>query len=266
MNKTELLTRLARDGEERMLLARTMDKLELAGRRNIPAHTAFLSPQERASVEMLINASGHPSHLFYGGFEGAERTICVFLPDWQAPEDWLADGEDFPICALRCTFPEDAGLTHRDFLGSILGLGLDREKVGDLLVGPESCDVLVLRELSDYLLQNLDSAGRARLSVRPLPLSGLQPPPLQVKCIRDTVATPRLDAIVAAAFSTSRGKAADLISAGRVQLNYRECTKAAKLVEAGDTLSCRGLGKAVVTQLGGRSKKGRVLVELERYL
>ena len=80
------------------------------------------------------------------------------------------------------------------------------------------------------------------------------------------MATPRLDAIVAAAFSTSRGKAADLISAGRVQLNYRECTKADKLVEAGDTLSCRGLGKAVVTQLGGRSKKGRVLVELERYL
>ena len=125
MNKTELLTRLARDGEERLLLARTMDKLELAGRRNIPAHTAFLSPQERASVEMLINASGHPSHLFFGGFEGAERTICVFLPDWQAPEDWLA-GEDCPISALRCTFPEDAGLTHRDFLGSILGLGLDR--------------------------------------------------------------------------------------------------------------------------------------------
>ena len=71
MNKTELLTRLARDGEERMLLARTMDKLELAGRRNIPAHTAFLSPQERASVEALINASGRPPHLFYGGFEGA---------------------------------------------------------------------------------------------------------------------------------------------------------------------------------------------------
>ena len=62
MNKTELLTRLARDGEERLLLARTMDKLELAGRRNIPAHTAFLSPQERASVEALINASGRPSH------------------------------------------------------------------------------------------------------------------------------------------------------------------------------------------------------------
>ena len=93
MNKTELLTRLARDGEERLLLARTMDKLELAGRRNIPAHTAFLSPQERASVEMLISAGGHPSHLFYGGFEGAERTICVFLPDWQETEDYVAEEE-----------------------------------------------------------------------------------------------------------------------------------------------------------------------------
>ena len=94
MNKTELLTRLARDGEERMLLARTMDKLELAGRRNIPAHTAFLSPQERASGEALINASGRPPHLCYGGVEGAERTICGFLPYWQGPDDWLADGED----------------------------------------------------------------------------------------------------------------------------------------------------------------------------
>ena len=266
MNKTELLNKLAQDGEERLLLARTLDQMDAARRKNIPAHTGFLSPAERVRVEALIAAAGQPAHLFFGGYSGAERTVCVFLPDWQTSEDFLSLAEEGPVAALRCAFRSDAGLTHRDFLGSILGLGITREKVGDLLVGPESCDVLVLRELSDYLLQNLDSAGRARLNVRPLPLSGLQPPPLQVKCIRDSVATPRLDSIVAAAFSTSRGKAADLISAGRVQLNYRECTKADKLVEAGDTLSCRGLGKAVVTQLGGRSKKGRVLVELERYL
>ena len=87
-----------------------------------------------------------------------------------------------------------------------------------------------------------------------------------MKRIRDTVATPRLDAVVAAAFSTSRGKAADLIAAGRVQLNYRECGKSDRLVAEGDVLSCRGLGKAVVKELGGRSKKGRVMLELERWL
>lgn len=266
MNKTELLTRLARDGEERMLLARTMDKLELAGRRNIPAHTAFLSPQERVSVETLISAGGHPSHLFYGGFEGAERTICVFLPDWQTPEDWLADGEDCPISALRCTFPEDAGLTHRDFLGSILGLGLDREKVGDLLVSPGVCDVLLLREIEDFLLLHLESAGRTRLKVAPVALSALTPPKIEVRRIRDTVATLRLDAVAASAFSLPRSRAADLISSGRVQLNHRECTKPDRTVAQGDVISCRGMGKAAVRTVGGLSRKGRIMIELERYL
>ena len=81
MNKTELLNKLSRDSEERLLLARTLDRLELARTRNIPACTGFLSPQERASVENLLSASGHPAHLFYGGYEGAERTVCAFLPD-----------------------------------------------------------------------------------------------------------------------------------------------------------------------------------------
>ena len=266
MTKTEQLDKLARDGEERLLLARALDKLETARRRNIPACTGFLSPSERVSVENLIAANGHPPHLFFGGYEGAERTICVFLPDWQGPEDFLALAEEGPVRALRCTYSADAGLTHRDFLGAILGQGISRERLGDLLVGPERCDLIVLEELAGYLLQNLDSAGHTRLKVRTIPLSALEPPEVKVKRIRDTVATPRLDAVVAAAFSTSRGKAADLIAAGRVQLNYRECGKTDRLVAEGDVLSCRGLGKAVVKELGGRSKKGRVMLELERWL
>ena len=132
MNKTELLNKLARDNGERLLLARALDKLELARQRNIPACTGFLSPQERVSVENLLNACGHPRHLFFGGYEGAERTVCAFLPDWQEAEDWQGDGESCPVRALRCTWSGGQKLTHRDFLGSILGLGLDREKVGDL--------------------------------------------------------------------------------------------------------------------------------------
>ena len=123
MNKTELLNKLARDNGERLLLARALDKLELARQRNIPACTGFLSPQERVSVENLLNACGHPRHLFFGGYEGAERTVCAFLPDWQEAEDWQGDGESCPVRALRCTWSGGQKLTHRDFLGSILGLG-----------------------------------------------------------------------------------------------------------------------------------------------
>lgn len=265
MNKTELLDKTARDAGERMVLSRALDKLELTRRRNIPAHTPFLSQAERTAVEALLSAAGHPAHLFFGGYGGAERTVCAFLPDWQEGEDW-AGAEDCPVSALRCSFQEGAGLTHRDFLGSILGLGITREKVGDLLVGEASCDILLLRELEEYLLLNLESAGRVKLRVSPIPLSDLSVPQVQVKTIRDTVATLRLDAVAASAFSLARGKAADAISAGKVQLNHRECVKPDRAVAQGDILSCRGLGKCVVKEAGALSKKGRIMITLERYL
>ena len=265
MTKTELLNKLARDGEERLLLARVLDKLELARDRGVPSHTGFLSPHERAVVEGLIRAEGWPRHLFFGGFADAERTVCAFLPDWLEEEDWLAGQEYNPIRALRCTWT-GGSLTHRDFLGSILGLGLDREKVGDLLVGDGVCDVLVLEDVADFLLLHLEQAGRVHLKVSAISLEMVSPPPVQVRTIRDTVSSLRLDAVASSGFSISRGKAADLISSGKVQLNHQECLKPDRPVNEGDTLSCRGFGKCMVKEVGGPSKKGRIMIVLERYV
>lgn len=265
MTKTELLNKLARDGEERLLLARVLDKLELARDRGVPSHTGFLSPHERAVVEGLIRAEGWPRHLFFGGFADAERTVCAFLPDWLEEEDWLAGQEYNPIRALRCTWT-GGSLTHRDFLGSILGLGLDREKVGDLLVGDGVCDVLVLEDVADFLLLHLEQAGRVHLKVSSISLEMVSPPPVQVRTIRDTVSSLRLDAVASSGFSISRGKAADLISSGKVQLNHQECLKPDRPVNEGDTLSCRGFGKCMVKEVGGPSKKGRIMIVLERYV
>ena len=140
------------------------------------------------------------------------------------------------------------------------------EKVGDLLVRGDSCDLVILRELEDYLLLNLDSAGRARLKVSPIPLDQLEPPEVRVRTIRDTVATPRLDAVLAAGFSLSRSKAAGYVSAGKVAVNHRECLKGDHQVEEGDVLTCRGLGKCVVKEVPGQSRKGRTMLVLERYI
>lgn len=264
MTKTELLNKCARNEEERMLLARALDKLDMAHSRGVPAHTGFLSPGERTAVEGLLNAAGHPRHLFFGGFEGAERNICAFLPDWQEEGDWAAG--DCPVSALRATFSENSSLTHRDFLGSILGLGITREKVGDLLVGETCCDMIILKEIEDFLLLHLESAGRVRLKLKSVALDLLTPKEPEVKTVRDTVATLRLDAVAATGFSLARSKAADLISSGRIQVNHRECVKPDKLVAQGDVLTCRGLGKCVVRQAGKLSKKGRIMIELERYI
>lgn len=265
MNKTELLDRCARNGEERLLLGRVLDRLSDAQNRSIPAHTQFLSPGEQASVQDLLAACGHPRHLMFGGFSGAERAVCVFFPDWQEEEDFLADGEG-PVCALEAAYSADAGLSHRDFLGSLMGLGITREKLGDILVWPGRAQVLLLREALPILLSQWESAGHWKLKLREIPLDQLEVRPPQVKAIRDTVSALRLDAVAACGFSTSRSKAAELISAGRVSLNHRECAKADRAVAEGDVLSCRGLGKCVVKEVLGQSKKGRVMIVMERYI
>ena len=266
MNKKELLDRCARSGEERMLLARALDKLELARDRGVPAHTPFLSPGEQASVSDLLAAWGHPRHRFWGGYEGAERQICLFLPDWQEEDDAVSDPEG-PLGALEAAFPAEASLGHQDILGSLMGLGLTREKLGDILLpGPGRCQVVALREALPILLSQWEGAGRYKVRLKEIPLDQLTPAPVQVKTIRDTVASPRLDAVLGAGFSLSRSKAAAYISAGKVAVNHRECLKGDKLIEEGDVLTCRGLGKCVVKEVPGQSKKGRTMLVLERYI
>lgn len=265
MTKSELLNRCAKDSEQRIVLGRLLDKLETAQNRSVPAHTHFLSPAERAAAEALLAACGNPRHLFFGGFEGAERTACLFPPDWQRQED-LTEDEACPVAAVRVSFPPGMELSHRDVLGALTGLGLTREKIGDILVHDGGCDVLVLRDTLPILLSQWDGVGRARVGPVQVPLSALEIPAPKVRIIRDTVATLRLDAVVASGFSLSRGKAASLIESGRVLLNHTECDKPDKAVGQGDVLTCRGLGRCVVKTISGLSKKGRIMLELERYL
>lgn len=265
MTKTELLNKCAGGDEEtRLVLARALDKLEAASRRSVPAHTQFLSPAQRVAVEGLINSSGHPRHLFHGGFEGAERTVCVFLPDWMEEEDWPSG--EHPLAALQFAAGAGAKLSHRDWLGSVLGLGLTREKMGDLLVEENCCQIILLAETAPIVLSQLEKVGRYPVSGRAIPLEELAPPQRTVKLIRDTFATLRLDAVTASAFSLPRSKAAALINSGRVSLNHVECTKPDRSVGEGDIITCRGSGKCVVKSITGQSKKGRIMAELERYI
>ena len=266
MTKTELLNKAAQSEEERLLLARVLDKLELAQNRGVPAHTPFLSPGEQASVTDLLNAWGRPRHLFWGGYPDSERRVCLFLADWQEEDGVLTDPEG-PLTAIQAKFPADAPLTHRDILGSLMGLGVTREVLGDILLPqPGLCQVVVLREAAPILLSQWEGAGRYKVSLSEIPLQQLTPKPAQVKTIRDTVATLRLDAVVASGFSLSRSKAAALVAAGKVSLNHRECLKADRQVGEGDVLTCRGLGKCVVKEVPGQSKKGRTMLVIERYV
>ena len=263
MDKGALLDRLGLAGEDRLALAKVLDKAEQASVRNLPAATDFLSPQQRARALDLLRLAGisESAYVLQGGYEGAERQVLQFLPDWMEPE--IAET---PIRCLRAVFREEEQLSHRDFLGSLMGMGIVREKVGDILVAPGSADLLVLDSVADFLLQSWTSAGRASLRVSAIGLENLHIPAIQRKEVRDTVSSLRLDAVAASGFRLARGKAAALIESGKVQLNWRECVKPDKLLEVGDVVSARGFGKFELSEVGGLTRKGRVSIVLQVYV
>lgn len=265
MEKSKLLDRCGAMGEDRLLLAKVLDRAEQARSRNVPACTDFLSPQQRIQAQDLLHLVGIGEHAFVslGGYPEAERNILLFLPDWLEAEDAQTQSS---LRFLRATFRAEDALTHRDILGSLMGMGIVREKVGDILVSPESCDLIVLESVAEFLLQSWASAGRARLHVEEIDAGELRIPQARFEEVRDTVSSLRLDAVASTGFRMARGKAAELISSGRVQVNWRECTKADKLLTEGDTVSARGFGKFQLTQVGGVTKKGRISIVVKRYV
>ena len=248
MDRRTLLDRAARSAEERILLAHVLDRCELSRARNVPAHTDFLSPAELRSAEELLHAARiHDGWRALGGYDRAERRMLCFLPDWQEEPD-----EAELMAALRVRWHETEDVGHRDLLGSLTALGVVRAKLGDILVSPCTADVIVCADAADFLLREWTGAGRVKLHAEHIGLASLAVPEQKVREVRDTVATLRLDAVVSSGFGMSRGRAAELIASGRVQLNHRETVKPDAPVREGDVVAARGLGKFVLAEVGGQ--------------
>lgn len=250
--------------EEKMLLAGVEDKYQQCSRQYRLTNTAFLDLRQRSLAEKLCRelTKGDDSIrcVFYGGYDDAERTIAAFLPDY-------ADEADCPLAVIRVESPP-AGrkLTHRDYLGSLTGLGLKREVIGDILVNDEGADVIIMEDVRDFILLNYDKAGRNHLKVQAAELEELIIPEARTAVINDTVASLRLDNIIASAFNLSRARAAEAIRSGLVFVNSMQTEKTDSQVQEGDKLVLRGKGKAYLRQVGGKSRKDRIFITVERYL
>ena len=245
-----------------MLLAKLWDKINAGIRRNIPANTCFLSPREQEMARFLFGEQ--PGLMYFGGYEDAERKMLVYLPEY-LDESSLYD-EDSPMVCLRASFFDADILTHRDFLGALMGAGIARETVGDICVGRGCCDFFVTDEIAPYIEQNFLSAGRTRLHVSRIPLKDARIPEPEVKEIKDTVASLRLDSVISSGFRIGRSLAAQYISAGKAAIDGLPCEKPDKMVGEGMKISVRGLGKIRLAAVNGRTKKDRISIIIHRYV
>lgn len=256
------IEKIAKNAEDRLLLAKLWDKIQAGMRKNIPSSTCYLSPRELELARFLFgNAEG--LHAF-GGYEEAERRMLVYLPEYL--DQGSLTGEDSPVICLRATFYEGDSPSHRDFLGALMGAGIARETIGDICVGKSSCDFFVTEEIAPYILQNFTSAGRTRLRLQRISLSDVAVPEPEIKEIKDTVASVRLDSILASGFRIGRSAAAGYITAGKVSIDGLPCEKPDKAVCEGAKISVRGLGKIKLEAVGNITKKGRISVVIHRYV
>jgi RNA-binding protein YlmH len=233
--------------------------------------SSFLSPHGRSIAEKMFRSgeAGSVRYGFYGGYADAERVLAVFLPEYieKTPEEHFKDEpDDNPLTVLRVTLKKGSPeLTHRDYLGSLMGLGITRESTGDILVRKDGADIIVLKEMAPFIMMNMEKAGRARLIIEEVSISDLTVPETHRTEVTESVSSLRLDSIVSAAFGLSRGKASEAISGGIVFVNGVTVTKPEKQLSEGDKIVLRGRGKAVFTAVKGTSSKGRTVIVLEKY-
>ncbi len=246
---------------ENELLRRAQDLYLRARRINQPCATSFLSPAEVKAVEVFLKLKKDDGYIAAGGFDGAERCRLIFLPDY-------LDAEYLPldeyITVLRAEY-RFGSLSHRDWLGSLMGLGIKRETLGDILVLENHADIICTPQVKRFIMDNLIKVGKAGVSISEISLDEIVVPTPEFKKKSGTVASLRVDAVAALAFSVSRSEAARLIREGRLSVNHLEELCPSAEVSEGTLLSMRGFGRARLFSVGGTSKKDRIFIEIHAY-
>lgn len=261
------------DKEEQLTRKRLLELAQTAAQRGIDLYSDFLGLSEQSLFQELIGKLPPVLYTFYGGTAEAERVCVGFLgsrPAVRAQRTELLPEEEeaFPIVCLKISAADprySEQLTHRDYLGALLHLGISRSKLGDLYVKEEGAYLFCMASMAEFLCSEL-------LQVKHMPVhcEGVIPeketlaPTLHE--FSGTVPSLRLDAVIAAAFSASRSSLLSYIEAGKVFLNGRTVTKPGMAVEEGDLFTVRGLGKARLAQINNTTKKGRISVLIQKYV
>ncbi len=242
-----------------LLPSRIKDAVRLCDNSSFPKFVGFLTEEEAAICEPVAQKLG-AFYAFFGGYEDAQRRYFGVFPPW------CDDYEDFfPIKALTFTYREADSLSHRHFLGTFMSLGITRESVGDILVEQGRAVAFFSDDLADFVKSQVEKVSKVGVTVSEgftLPLPGMS----GFKEITDTVASSRLDCVVAALANCSRSSAAELIDNKLVSVNSVLADKTVKTVQNGDKITLRGKGKFIIESIDTRSKKDRLILKAKKYI
>ncbi len=243
-----------------LLRSRVEDALRLAERRCIPSYLGFLDETEQQLARQFLAHTDTDRYAFWGGYDDAERCILGCFPEYAD-----LDYETFPLQRVTFRYRAQRTLTHRDVLGTLMSQGVKREAVGDILCADGLVVVFLRDEIAPYICEQITKIGGVGVRVEehsdePLPQAH------RYESLQDTIASPRLDAVVKALLRTSREKAAQMIVAGNVSVNHLVCEEVAQTLSSETVISVRGHGRFVIDRIGPQTKKGRLYLEARRCI
>ncbi|MBQ7976207.1 MAG: hypothetical protein IJ300_11035 [Clostridia bacterium] len=244
---------------DNILLSAAADLYTLCEKRGCPVFSHFYDGGEQAvlSDNRMVTSEA----VLFGGHESCERKMLGVFPYWEEP-----DRQAFPIRLVRisCSFKKD--FSHRDYLGSLMGLGIERDRIGDILVTEGDAFVFIHESVADYVLMNLRKIGSHGVKLTPVEAADFEFPEGKFVTVKAIAASLRLDAVVAAGLGISRSKAAALVDHEKVSINHRPIADMSARVSEGDLFSVRGFGRFIIESVSGETRSGRLHLTVKKYL
>lgn len=253
--------------EDKLIIAKLMDKIKICKTRNKIVHTEFLSIYEKQIIQKELNRNKIKNYIFFGGYEGAEGEILVIYPE-KLGKDIAEKNLDNILKAIKIKLPKEleGKYNHRDYLGCVMKTGLNRNRIGDIIVHEDGAYIIVLKENAEYIAEFLKEIIKfSKSQIEVVEYYEIKTKEIEFEEKQITVASMRLDNIVAETIKISRSKTEELIKAEKVFINTKVETKGTKNVGSGDVLAIRGKGKFIIGEILGNNKKGKMIVEVKKY-
>ncbi len=257
--------------EKEILVSYALEKKQVAYENSMITNTKFLSIDERTDMACLERKfSSDVRTFYYGGYDDAERAVAVFVPSFFDIEDGICDffknnNYENPIALIRLKKDRFSSLSHRDYLGALIGLGIKREVLGDILTLDDGCYIFCLKSMAEFICRNLVKAGRGTVECYVADNFDLTDYKVNFEEIFQSVASLRLDNVISSSFGISRTSAAEAINKGIVYVNSVKALKSDFQVKEKDRIVLRGKGKAILSEITGFSKKGRIHIVIKKY-
>lgn len=257
-----------KEKDDKILLAQVSDKIEMCENKNKIEYTNFLDLSQIELVQNYIDKLKIENYISYGGYEQSERKLFVIYPE-KFNSTVVEKNLVSIVKIVRIQLPDElkGKYAHRDYLGAVIKLGVKREKVGDIIVDNDGADIIVEKDISKFLLENLSGLTRfSKSKITIEKIDNLRTVEVRREEREIIVSSLRLDNVISELARCSRNKALDIINMERVFVNFQCETKKTKQIKTGDMVTIRGKGRFYIKELVGQTKSGRVIVKIEKFV